>query len=118
MQSDSNTSIQRQARTNPNDSSVDSSITAFATDANQMHDAVGMRENLSSNDRPPSPDASMQSSSVENTDQSPDQRNAESAELIDPLFPAELSKFDPRAKRVLNELDRLRDSRIHNRPML
>ena len=119
MQSDSNTSIQRQAHANPNDSSVDSSITAFATDANQMHDAVGMRENLSSNnDRPPSPDASMQSSSVENTDQSPDQRNAESAELIDPLFPAEPSKFDSRAKRVLKELDRLRDSRTHNRPML
>ena len=83
-----------------------------------MHDAVGMRENLASNNRPPSPDASMQSSSVENTDQSPDQRNAEFAELIDPLFPAEPSKFDSRAKRVLKELDRFRNSRTHNRPML
>ena len=117
MQSDSNTSTQRNAHTPPNDTSVDSSIAAFAMEA--KHDAEGVGKNLSSNnDKPPSPDASMQSSSVENTDQSRDQRNAESAELIDPLFPAEPSKFDSRAKRVLNELDRLRDSRTHNRPML
>ncbi len=60
----------------------------------------------------------MQSSSVEDTDQSRDQRNAESVEPIDPFFPAESSEFDFRAKRVLKELDRFRDSRTHNRPML
>ncbi len=60
----------------------------------------------------------MQSSSVEDTDQSRDQRNAESAEQNDPFFPAESPEFESRAKRVLNELDRFRDSRTHNRPML
>ncbi len=60
----------------------------------------------------------MQSSSVENTDQPRDQRNAESAELIGPFFPTESSEFDSHAKRVLKELDRFRDSRTHNRPML
>ncbi len=117
IQSDSNTSTQRNAQTNPSDSSVDSSITAFATEV--KHDAEGVRENFSSNnDKPPSPDASMQSSSVEDTDQSRDQRNAESVEQIDLFFPAESSEFDSRAKRVLKELDRFRDSRTHNHPML
>ncbi len=60
----------------------------------------------------------MQSSSVEDTDQARDQHNAESAEQIDPFFPAESPEFDSRAKRVLKELGRLRDSRTHNRPML
>ena len=119
MQSDSNTSTQRNAHTNPSDSSVDSSITAFATEARQKHDADGVRENLSSNnDKPPSPDASMQSSSVGDTDQSRGQRNVESVEQIDSFFPAESPEFDSRAKRVLKELGRLRDSRTHNRPML
>ncbi len=119
MQSDSNTSTQRNAHTNPSDSSVDSSITAFAMESKQKHDADGVKENLSSNnDKPPSPDALMQSSSVEDTDQSHDQRNAESVEQIDPFFPTESSEFDSRAKRVLNELNRFRDSRTHNRSLL
>ncbi len=60
MQSDSNTSTQRNAHANPSDSSVDSSITAFAMEAKQKHDADGVRKNLSSNNnKPPSPDASM-----------------------------------------------------------
>jgi hypothetical protein len=62
MQSDSNTSTQHNAQTNPNEISVDSSIAAFATET--KHDARGVGGNLSSNngDKPSSPDASMQSS--------------------------------------------------------
>ncbi len=79
MQSVSNTSTQREAHTAPSDTSVDSSIAAFATET--THDAKGVGENLSSNsDKPSSPDVSMQSSSVENLDPSRDQRNAETLE--------------------------------------
>jgi hypothetical protein len=60
----------------------------------------------------------MQSGSVENSDLSRDQRNAGAVEQIGPFFPAESPEFDSRAKRVLNELVRFRDSRTHNRPML
>ena len=117
MQSDSNAFIQRNAQNNPSDNSVDSSITAFATET--THDAKGVGENSSfNNDKPPSPDVSMQSSSVESSDLSHDQRNAGTVEQIDPVFPAESPEFDSRAKRVLNELGRFRDSRTHNRPML
>ncbi len=80
MQSDSNTSTLHEANTNPNDTSMDPSIAAFAMELE--HGAKGKEETLSSNnyDKPPSLDASMRSSSVESTDQSRDQRNAESVE--------------------------------------
>ncbi len=74
MQSVLNTATQRDAHIAPSDTSVDSSIAAFAMET--MHDAKGVGDNLSSNDKPSSPDASMQSSSVEDSDLSRDQRNA------------------------------------------
>ena len=74
----SNTSTQRDVNIAPSDTSVDSSIAAFAMET--THDAKGV-ENLSSNsDKPSSPDASMQSSSVEDSDLPRDQRNAETTE--------------------------------------
>ena len=111
MQSVLNTSTQRNAQTNPNEISVDSSIAAFATET--KHDAKGMGENLSSNisDKPSSPDASMQSSLVEDLDPSRDQRNAETVEQINPYFPADSPEMDSRVKTVLRELGRFRDSR-------
>ncbi len=70
-----NTSTQRDANIAPSDGSVDSSIAAFATET--THEAMGAGENLSSNDEPPSLDASMQSSSVEDSDLSRGQLQAE-----------------------------------------
>jgi hypothetical protein len=106
MQSVLNTSIQRNAHTTPSDISVDSSIAAFATETE--HDAKGVEENLSSNnsDKPSSPDASMQSSSVENLDPSRDQHNAETTEQIDPYFPVDSPEMNSRAQTVLRELGR------------
>jgi hypothetical protein len=117
MQSVLNTSTQREAHTAPSDTSVDSSIAAFATET--THDAKGVGENLSSNSgKPSSPDASMQSSSVENLDPSRDQRNAETVEQIDSYFLADAPEMDSRVQTVLRELGRFRDSRTHNRPLL
>ncbi len=117
MQSDSNTSTQRNAHTNPNDSSVDSSIAAFATGT--KHDAKGVGGNLSfNNDKPSSPDTSMQSSSVEDSDLSRDQRNAETVEPINLSFPADSSETDSRAKRVINDLERYQNSRTHHPSLL
>ncbi len=93
MQSVLNNSTQRDAHTAPSDTSVDSSIAASATET--KHDAKGVGENLSSNsDKPSSPDASMQFSSVEDSDPSCDQRNAETVEQIDSYFPADTSVMD------------------------
>ncbi len=100
MQSDSNTSTQRNVQTNPNETSVDSSIAAFATET--KHDAKGVGRNLSSNDKPSSPDESMQSSSVEDSDLSRDQRNAETVKQINPFFPADSSEMNSRATRELS----------------
>jgi hypothetical protein len=76
MHSYSNTSTSRNAHINPSDASVDTSITAFAMEMD--YDAKGKEENLSSNnnDKSSSPDASRPSSSVEDPDQSRDQRRA------------------------------------------
>ena len=112
----SNTSTQRDVNIAPSDTSVDSSIAAFAMET--THDAKGV-ENLSSNsDKPSSPDASMQSSSVEDSDLPRDQRNAETTEQNVSYFPADTPEMDSRAKKVLRELGRLRDSRTHNPPLL
>ncbi len=78
-----------------------------------------MGENLSfNNDKLSSPDVSMQSSSAEGFDLSRDQRNAGAVEQINPIFHADSTEFDSRAKRALKELRRFRDSRTHNRPLL
>jgi len=112
----SNTSTQRDANIAPSDTSVDSSIAAFAMET--THDAKGV-ENLSSNsDKPSSPDASMQSSSVEDSDLPRDQRNAETTEQNVSYFPADTPEMDSRAKQVLREFGRFRDSRTHNPPLL
>jgi hypothetical protein len=117
MQSGSNTSTQRNAHTNSNDSSVNSSIAAFATEA--KHDAKGVGGNLSfNNDKSSSPDTSMQFSSVEDSDLSRDQCNAETVEQISPSFHADSSESDSRTKKVLKDLGRYRDSRTHNPPLL
>ncbi len=116
MQSVLNTSTQRDAHIAPSDTSVDSSIAAFATETTH---AKGVGENLSSNsDKPSSPNASMQSSSVEDFDPSRDQRNAETVEQIDSYFLADTPKMESRIQKVLRELGRFRDSRTHNRPLL
>ena len=94
MQSDLNTSDQRNAHTNPNETGVDPSIAAFATGLDS--DTKGLRENLSPSDKTSSPDVSMQSSTVEQSDLSHDQHNAESEELIDSSFPADDSDTNPR----------------------
>ena len=109
MQSDSNTSEQRNAHTNPNDTSMDPSIAAFATGLD--NDAKGLGGNLSPNGKPSSPDVSMQSSSVENSDLSRNQRNAEAEKQIDSSFPADYSDTNSRIKEVLKELGRYQDSR-------
>jgi hypothetical protein len=143
MQSDLNTSTQRNAHTNPNDTSVDSSIAAFATET--KHDAKGVwgtvtyhrtssassllprgtdiphrfrvLENLSfNNDKPSSPDTSMHSSSVEDLDLSRKQQQAEAAEDLLPL--ANPSERISRANRVLDDLGRYRNSRIHHHSLL
>ena len=64
-----------------------------------------------------SPDVSMQSSSVEKSDLSHNQHNAE-AEQIDSSFPADYSGTNSRIKGVLKELGRYQDSRTHNPPLL
>jgi hypothetical protein len=86
----------------------------------RKHDAKGVGENLSfnNNDKPRSHDTLMQSSSVENSDQSRDQQHAWAREQIDSLFPANSSETDSRAKRVLKDLGRYQDSRTHNPPLL
>jgi hypothetical protein len=116
MQSDSNTSTQRNAQTNPNGTSVDSFIAAFATET--KHDAKGVGGNLSSNDKPSSPDASMQSSSVEDSDLSRDQRNAETVKQINPFFPADFSEMNSRANKVIDDLGRYQKSRTHHPSLL
>ena len=117
MQPDSNTSIQRDAHTNPNDTSVDSSIAAFATET--KHDVKDVGENLSfNNDKPPSPDVSMQSSSVEGSDLSHDQRNADAVEQINPFLPADSAEMDSRASRVINNLGQYQNSRTHHPSLL
>ncbi len=116
MKNVSNTSTQRDANIAPSDASVDSSIAAFAMET--THEAKGAEENLSSNDKPSSPDASMQSSSVEDSDLSRDQRHAETTEQNDSYFPEDTPEMDSRAKKVLRELKRFRDSRTHNPPLL
>ena len=78
MQSVLNTTTQRDAHIAPSDTIVDSSIAAFAMET--THDAKGAGNLSSNSDKPPSPDASMQSSSVEDSDLSRDQRNAETTE--------------------------------------
>ena len=112
-----NTSTQRDTNIAPSDGSVDSSIAAFAMET--THDAKGVGGNLSSNSgKPSSPDASMQSSSVEDSDLSRDRRNAENVEQDDSYFPADTPEVNSRAKKVLHELGRFRDSRTHNPPLL
>ncbi len=97
MQSVLNTSTQRDAHIAPSDTSVDSSIAAFAMET--KHEAKGVGGNLSSNnDKPSSPDASMQSSSVEDSGSSRDQRNAENVEQDGSYFPADTPELDSRAK--------------------
>ena len=84
------------------------------------HDAKGKEKSLSSNnnDKPPSPDALMQSSSVEDSDLSHDQRNAETVEQINPSFPVDHSETDSRASRVINKLGRYQNSRTHHPSLL
>ena len=93
MKNVSNTSTQRDANIAPSDASVDSSIAAFA-----MHDAKGVGELSSNSDKPSSPAASMQSSSVEDSDLPRDQRNAETTEQNVSCFPANTPELDSRAK--------------------
>ena len=116
MQSDSNTSTQRSALTNPSDTSMDPSIAAFATGLD--NDTKGLGENLSPSDKTSSPDVSMQSSTVEQSDLPRDQHNAESEELIDSSFPANDSDTNSRSQRVLQELGRYQNSRTQNPPLL
>ena len=115
MQYDLNTSDQRNAHTNPNETSMDPSIAAFATGLD--NDTKGLGENLSPNGKPSSPDVSMQSSSVEKSDLSRNQHNAE-AEQVDSSFPADHSDTNSRIKEVLKELGRYQDSRTQNPPLL
>ncbi len=116
MQSDSNTSEQRNAHTNPNDTSMDPSIAAFAMGLD--NDAKGLGGNLPPNGKPSSPDVSMQSSSVEKSDLSRNQHNAEAEKQIDSSFPADYSDTNSRIKKVLEELGRYQDSRTQNPPLL
>jgi hypothetical protein len=118
MQSDSSTSIQRTAQINPSDASVDTSIMAFAMDPD--HNAKGKEKSLSSNnnDKLPSPDALMQSSSVENSDQSRDQQHAEAVEQIDLFSPASHSEMSSRANKVIDDLGRYQNYRIHHPSLL
>ena len=116
MQSNLNTPEQRNAHTNPNETGVDPSIAAFATGLD--NDTKGLGENLSPSDKTSSPDVSMQSSTVEQSDLPRDQHNAESEEMIDSSFPADDSDMNPRNKRVLKELGRYQDSRTQNPPLL
>ena len=116
MQSDSNTSNQRDVHTNPNDTSMDPSIAAFATGLD--NDAKGLGENLPPNGKPSSPDVSMQSSLVEKSDLSRNQHNAEAGKQIDSSFPADYSDTNSRIKEVLKELGRYQDSRTRNPPLL
>ena len=117
MQSDSNNSVQRNAQNNPSDSSVDSSITAFATET--KHGTKDVGENSSfNNDKPPSPDVSMQSSSVEGSDLSHDQRNAGAVEQISPFLPADSSQMDSRANKVIDDLGRYQNSRVRHPSLL
>ena len=116
MQSDSNTFTQRNAQSNPSDSSVDSSITAFATET--KHDAKGVGDSSFNNDKPLSPDVSMQSSSVEGSDLSHDQRNAGTVEQISPFLPADSSEMDSRANKVIDDLGRYQNSRAHHPSLL
>jgi hypothetical protein len=114
MQFDSNTSEQRNAHTDSNETSMDPSIAAFATELD--NDAKGLGENLSPDGKPSSPDVSTQFSSVEKSDLSHNQHNAE-VEQIDSSFPADYSDKNSRTKEVLKELGRYQDSRIQN-PLL
>ena len=116
MSSDLNTSDQRDAHTNPNETSMDPSIAAFATELDNKSQGAG--GNLSSDGKPSSPDLSMQSSSVEDSDLSRDQRNAETGKQIDSFLPASSSVMDSRANKVITDLGRYRDSRIHHPSLL
>ena len=86
MQSNLNTTEQRNAHTNPNETGVDPSIAAFATGLD--NDTKGLGENLSPGDKTSTPDVSMQSSTAEQSDLPPDQHYAESEEMIDSSLPA------------------------------
>ncbi len=111
-----NTSTQRDAHIAPSDASVDSSIAAFAMEA--THEAKGAENLPSKSDKPSSPDALMQSCSVEDSGLSRDQRHAETTEQNDSYFPADTPEMDSRAQKVLRELGRFRNSRTHNPPLL
>jgi hypothetical protein len=116
MQSDSNTSAQHSALSNPNDISMDSSIAVVITGLDNK--ALGAGESLSSDGKPSSPDLSMQSSSVEDSDLSRDQRNAETGKQIDSFLPANSSVSDFRANKVIEDLGRYQNSRIHHPSLL
>ena len=103
MQSDSNTSAQHSALSNPNDTSMDSSIAAVTTGLDNK--AQGAGGNLSSDGKPSSPGLSMQSSSAEDLDLSRVQRNAETLKQIDSFLPANSSVMDSRANKVIDDLD-------------
>jgi hypothetical protein len=116
MQSDLNTSDQRNAHINPNETSMDPSIAAFATELDNKSQGSG--KNLSSDGKPSSPDLSMQASSVEDSDLSRDHRNAETGKQIDSFLPASSSVMDSRANKVIADLGRYRNSRIHHPSLL
>jgi hypothetical protein len=116
MQFDLNTSDQRNAHTNPNETSMNPSIAAFAMGLD--NDTKGLGGNLSPNCKLSSPDISMQSSLVEESDLSRNQHNAEAEKQINSSFPADCSVENSRIKGVLKELGRYQDSRTQNPQLL